>query len=647
MLLGLKNVDLRIGLSVLLDQVSFSLLSRERVALLGRNGQGKSTLLRILSGRQKPDDGEVIRADALVVRCLDQEVPAGQDKRVFDVVAEGLGESGQLLAQYHHALAETPDDLDAIANLQTRIDEAGAWNLDNRVTSTMTRLKLDGEQLFGSLSGGMKRRVMLGQALVADPDVLLLDEPTNHLDIPSITMLEDLLLGFRGAVLFISHDRSFMRRMATRVCDLDRGRLMSWSNGYEGYLKGKEEFLHAEEKANALFDKRLAQEEIWIRRGVEARRTRNQGRVKQLMDMRREFGDRRNQIGQANMQVQEAERSGRLVAEIKSVGHTWGEQTVLAGFDALIMRGEKIAIIGPNGSGKTTLLQIVLKQLEPQTGEVRHGTRLEVAYFDQLRKPDGEGVTAVDVIGDGKEYIEIGGQPRHVIGYLQDFLFTPDRARQPVRSLSGGERARLLLAQMFATPSNVLVLDEPTNDLDIETLDLLEERLIEYTGTVLLVSHDREFIDQIATRSWVLEGDGRMGDYVGGYSDWLRQRSIDPWADNGASGGKGSSTASSGASGAAGPVGATPVGAATPAMPPAAPPQPPRRKLSYKEQRELETLPALIEKLETEQAQLLARIGDTAFYSGDKAGILKTQTDMARVEAELTKAYARWEELEA
>ena len=634
MLLGLKNVDLRIGLSVLLDQVSFSLQARERVALLGRNGQGKSTLFRILAGIQKPDDGEVIRSEGLVIGMLAQEVPAAQDRTVFDVVADGLGEDGRVLARYHHALHDTPDDLDLIANLQTAIDERGAWNLDSRVDQALQRLQLDGDALFGSLSGGMKRRVMLAQALVAEPDVLMLDEPTNHLDIPSILMLEELLQAFRGAVLFISHDRSFMRRIATRVCDLDRGRLMSWSNGYEGYLKGKAEFLHAEEKANALFDKKLAQEEVWIRRGVEARRTRNEGRVRQLIQMRREYSERRNVLGQANMQVQEAERSGKLVAEIRSVSHDWGDMCIVRDWETVITRGEKIAIIGPNGCGKTTLLQIVLQQLQPRQGSVRHGTRLEVAYFDQLRKPDGDGVTAVDIIGGGKEYIDINGQPKHVIGYLQDFLFTPDRARQPVSSLSGGERARLLLAQMFSRPSNVLVLDEPTNDLDIETLDLLEERLAEYTGTVLLVSHDREFIDQIATRSWVLEGRGQVGDYVGGYSDWLRTRTVDPWAAKAAE--KAADKAADKMIEKAAEKGVT----ATPA------PAPAQRKLSYKEQRELEALPGLIEKLETRQTALLAKIGDPSFYSGDKQQVLNVQNEMASIEADLAKAYARWEELE-
>jgi len=627
MLLGLKSIDLRIGKTILLDQVSFSLLPKERVALLGRNGMGKSTLLRIILRTQAADDGEVVYSDGLVIRCLEQEVPASQDKTVFDMVARGLGDIGEHLAAYHHAIMHTPDDMDTIGRLHAAIDAAEAWNLDSKVESALTRMKLDGEAQFGSLSGGMKRRVMLAQALVVDPDVLLLDEPTNHLDIPSILMLEEVVQNFKGAVLFISHDRSFMRRIATRVCDLDRGKLMSWSGGYEGYLKGKEEYLHAEEKANALFDKRLAQEEIWIRRGVEARRCRNQGRVKELMDMRRTYSERRNQVGQANMQVQEAERSGKLVAEVNNVSHSFGQQQLVRDFSAIILRGEKISIIGPNGAGKTTLLQIVLGQLAPQSGDVRHGTKLEVAYFDQLRKPVSDDVTAIDVIGDGKEYLEIGGQARHVIGYLQDFLFTPDRARQPVRSLSGGERARLLLAQMFSKPSNVLVLDEPTNDLDIETLDLLEERLMEYTGTVLLVSHDREFINHIATRSWVIEGEGRIGDYVGGFEDWMRQRTSDPWANMQKTEKQGDACAA--------PAVVAPV---------AAPPK--KKKLSFKDQRELDALPALIETLEKQQGVLTKKIGEPTFYQQDKDTVAKTQAELSKVNLDLEKAYARWEALE-
>ena len=509
MLLGLKKVSYRIGQNVLLDNVDFSLLARERVALVGRNGAGKSTLFRVLSGEIKPEDGEVIISDGMVMRFLDQQVPQSQEGTVFEVVAKGLGQAGELLAKYHDCLLHDPEDMDKLGQLQADIEAVNGWNLDSQVDSVLTRLQLPADELFANLSGGLKRRVMLAQALVVDPDVLLLDEPTNHLDIPSIEQLEQTLAGFRGAVLFVSHDRAFMKKLATRVCDLDRGHLSTYSGGYEGYLKGKEEALHAEEKQNALFDNRLAQEEVWIRKGVEARRTRNEGRVRRLMEMRSTFSNRRNLQGQANIVVQEAERSGKLVAELTNVSHSFEGQTIIHDFTNTLLRGDKVGIIGPNGAGKTTLLQLLLGLLKPQSGQIRHGTKLEVAYFDQLRSPISDSRTAIDLIGDGKEYITINGQPRHVIGYLQDFLFTPDRARQPVRSLSGGERARLLLAQMFSKPSNVLVLDEPTNDLDVETLDLLEERLVDYDGTVLLVTHGLRRTDPARLRPWLRQTEHR------------------------------------------------------------------------------------------------------------------------------------------
>jgi ATP-binding cassette subfamily F protein uup len=532
MLLGLKQISLKIGTNVILDHVDFSLLARERVALVGRNGTGKSTLFKILAGQMHADDGQVITADGVVIRCLDQEVPEAQTGSVFEVVAQGLGKAGTLMAQYHECLLQHPEDMERLGHLQSEIDAHNAWNIDSRVNSILTRLKLPADATFAELSGGLKRRVMLAQALLVEPDVLMLDEPTNHLDIPSIQLLEELMADFNGAVLLITHDRAFMRRMATRVCDLDRGILSSFAGGYEAYLKGKEEALHAEEKQNALFDKCLAQEEVWIRRGVEARRTRNQGRVRTLLEMRQQFGERRKLQGKATIVIQEAERSGKLVVELTNVSHSMGQQLIVTNFSTIVMRGDKIGIIGPNGAGKTTLLQLLLGQLTPQSGQVRHGTKLEIAYFDQLRSPMRHDRTAIDLIGDGKEYITLNGQNKHVIGYLQDFLFTPDRARQPVNSLSGGERARLLLAQMFSKRSNVLVLDEPTNDLDIETLELLEERLMDYDGTVLLVSHDRDFINNVATRSLVFEGNGTIGDYVGGYDDWLRQRTDDPWQNS-------------------------------------------------------------------------------------------------------------------
>ncbi|MFA5940642.1 MAG: ATP-binding cassette domain-containing protein [Sinimarinibacterium sp.] len=621
MLLGLKNVSLRIANTQLLDQVDFTLDARERVCLVGRNGAGKSTLLRVLGGEQAIDGGEIVRTQGLRLARLQQDVPAHEPGTVYDIVADGLGEMGQLAARYHR-LAHAPEpDLNQLASLQAQIDAHGAWTVENRVQAVVSRLDLPPDASFASLSGGQKRRALLGRALVVEPDVLLLDEPTNHLDIPSITVLENLLADFTGALIFVSHDRAFVRRLATRICDLDRGRLSSWSGGWDAYVKGKAEALHAEAREQALFDKKLAQEETWIRKGVEARRTRSAGRVKALMQMREQFSQRRVREGDVNLVVAEAERSGRLVAELKDVSHAYQGRTLIRRFSTVIMRGDKLGIIGPNGAGKTTLLNILLGRLQPDSGEVHLGTKLEVAYFDQLRSPlQDEEKTAIDAIGDGKEFVEIGGARKHVISYLQDFLFTPDRARVPVRVLSGGERSRLMLAQLFCKPSNLLVLDEPTNDLDMETLDLLEERLIEYSGTVLMVSHDREFLDNVVTRSLVFEGDGRVGDYVGGYADWLRQRPA-----------------------------ATPPAppAPKPSAPVAAAPTPAASRLNTKERRELDAMPRKIEQLESEQTELAARMGAPGFYERARDQVASVEQRLAQIERDLAAAYARWEALEA
>ncbi|HEX4857285.1 MAG TPA: ATP-binding cassette domain-containing protein [Limnobacter sp.] len=644
MLLGLKGATYRIGTTVLLDQVDFSIEERERVALVGRNGTGKSTLFRVLTGETTPEDGLVIKQDGLRMACLEQAVPREHDETIFDVVAQGFGKLGKHISisrQFgpldHGSL--TPEQAGLLEQAQHELGEHHAWHLESEVDQILNRMKLPADLPFAKLSGGMKRKVMLAKAMVSNPDVLLLDEPTNHLDIPSIELLEEQIRQFKGAVIFVSHDRSFMRKLATRVCDLDRGMLKSWSGGYEGYLKGKAEFLHAQEKANALFDKKLAEEEVWIRRGIEARRTRNEGRVRALMEMRRQFSERRNVVGSAKVQVQEAERSGKVVAELIDINKTLGDLPILRNFTNTIMRGEKIGFLGPNGIGKTTALKVLLGQLPPDSGHIKLGTKLEIAYFDQLRSQFNEEDTAVDIIGAGKEFITIDGQAKHVIGYLQDFLFTPDRARQPVRSLSGGERARLILAQLFSSPSNVMVLDEPTNDLDIETLELLEEKLMAYQGTLILVSHDREFLNQIVTRCLVFEGNGRVGDYVGGYDDWLRQRTTDPWASMIAE--KTAATSNAATNPA--------VSAPTPATlaNAAAAPAKKSRKLSYKEQRELDMLPGLIEKLENEQAELVAKIGDPGFYQQDTKVVTAAQTRMAELEGELLQAYARWEELDA
>lgn len=642
MLIGLKNVSYRIGRTVLLDGANLSIEERERVALVGRNGTGKSTLFRLLCGEIQPEEGELICKDGIRLASLQQAVPDAQDMTIEEVVAEGLGELGKAilltktLAMKDHASLDTLQ-AQALEKAQTALTEQHAWHLQSDIDNMLARFELDGQMRFGALSGGMKRKVMLAKAMVSQPDVLLLDEPTNHLDIQGIELLENLIRQFTGSVVFVSHDRAFMRKLATRVCDLDRGLLKTWSGGYEGYLKGKAEFLAAEEKQDALFDKRLAEEEVWIRRGIEARRTRNEGRVRALLEMRKQYADRRKRVGQANVEVHEASRSGKIVAEIENVSLKLGELQILQRFSTVLMRGDKVGVIGPNGIGKTTALKVILGQLTPDEGTLKLGTKLEIAYFDQLRSQFNEDETAVDVIGAGKEFIHMNGQAKHVMGYLQDFLFTPDRARQPVRSLSGGERARLLLAQLFAKPSNVLVLDEPTNDLDIETLELLEERLSEYSGTVLLVSHDREFLDQIVTRCLVFEGRGVVSEYVGGYSDWINQRKCDPWQIDKTTPKEKSSTKDQ-----------TPACSAAVSTPRQAEQTaaPAKKKLSYKESRELESLPETIEKLEAQQADLLALISDPNFYSKSTEEVTGVQQKMAKIEAELEHAYARWEELD-
>ncbi len=625
MLIGFKNLSLRIANTVLLDNAEFSMEARERVCLVGRNGTGKSTLLKLLAQEIMPDSGEIVRTQGLKLARLQQDVPAAQPGTVVDIVAQGLGDLGTLAARYHHLIHADEPDLDQIADVQSEMDVRNAWTAESRVEAIISKLGLPAEAQFSELSGGQKRRVLLGQALVIEPDVLLLDEPTNHLDIESITALEALLQDFAGALIFVSHDRAFVRRLATRICDLDRGKLSSWQGGWDAYLTGKADALHAEAQQNALFDKRLAQEEVWIRKGVQARRTRSAGRVTALLKMREQFSQRRNRSGEVKMAVQEAERSGKLVAELTDVTQSYGDRTLIRRLSTVVLRGDKIGIIGPNGAGKTTLLNLMLGKLEPNSGEVRLGTKLEVAYFDQLRSPlHNDEQTAVEAVGDGKEFVEIDGVRRHVISYLQDFLFMPDRARVPVRVFSGGERSRLMLAQLFCKPSNLLVLDEPTNDLDMETLDLLEERLIEYKGTVLLVSHDREFLDNVATRSLVFEGNAQVGDYVGGYADWLRQAT---------------------------PAVSTPPKAAPKAAAPAAvftaPPPATANRLNTKERRELEQMPARIEKLETEQTALAQKLASADFHQGPKDQVLKTQQRLAAIEKELAQIFGRWEELEA
>jgi len=618
-MLSLRDVSLRLGSTVLLDHASATIEAGERVCLLGRNGMGKSTLLKLVQGEIAADDGDIIRSPGLKIARLAQDVPEGNGLRVLDVVAAGLGELGAVLARYHALLDDAEHHLAELGRLQARIDAADGWSMDERVQAVIARLQLPAEQLFDGLSGGLKRRVLLGQALVQEPELLLLDEPTNHLDVEAIDWLEKFLIEFSGAILFVTHDRAFLRRLATRILELDRGWLTSWPGDYENFLRRKEERAHAEAQERAQFDKLLAQEEAWIRKGIEARRTRNQGRVERLKQLRDAYAQRRNGPGQARMQITEAERSGKLVAEVKGLSYEVGGRTIVRNLSTTVLRGDKLGIVGPNGAGKTTLINLLLGQLPPTQGELRLGTNIEVAYFDQLRAGLDENLPVFENLGEGKDYVEVGGQRKHVMGYLQDFLFTPDRARSPVRVLSGGERNRLLLARLFAKPSNLLVLDEPTNDLDLETLELLEELLMQYEGTVLLVSHDRAFIDNIVTRCLVFEGDGRVGEYVGGYTDWLRQRPAPlPMAK--------------------------PASAATPGVKPVA--ARPASSLSARELRELAELPAKIERLEKEQTELAARMSAPEFYTQDAAAQHKVTKALADVDAALQQAYARWEALE-
>ncbi|MCC2656751.1 MAG: transporter ATP-binding protein [Panacagrimonas sp.] len=620
-LLTLRALDLHLGATVLLEDVNLVVERGERIAVLGRNGMGKSTLLRVIDGETAVDSGEIVRAQSLRVARLVQDVPADLEGTVFDIVAAGLGEVGEVLARYEHAVLEHPERLDELGRLQSRIEALGGWTLDARVREAISRVEADPAAHYERLSGGLKRRVLLARALVREPDLLLLDEPTNHLDIDAIAWLENFLRGFSGAVLFVTHDRAFLQNLATRIVELDRGSLTDWPGDYANFLRRKQERAHAEAQERNLFDKRLAQEEAWIRQGIEARRTRNMGRVKRLLEMRDQFSARRNAPGRASMEIAEAESSGKRVCEAKAISYAIGDRTLVRRLSTTILRGDRVGLVGRNGVGKTTLIRLLLGELQPQSGEVRLGTGLQVAYFDQLRFGLDENAPVFEALGQGRDFVEVAGQRKHVMGYLQDFLFTPDRARSPVRSLSGGERNRLLLARLFAKPSNLMVLDEPTNDLDLETLELLEELLLDYAGTVLLVSHDRAFLDAVVTRTLVFEGDGRIDEYVGGYADMARQRPA-------------------------------PVAAARPAPTAAAPRSgvPERAPaaeaaLSSKERRELDELPGRIEKLEAEQSALADSIG--SLYERDRDRALEAQARLSELAERLGAAYTRWELLES
>nr|VFK64428.1 MAG: ATP-binding cassette, subfamily F, uup [Candidatus Kentron sp. UNK]VFK71079.1 MAG: ATP-binding cassette, subfamily F, uup [Candidatus Kentron sp. UNK] len=679
-LIDLRDIQLSFGGPALLEQITLSIDKGERICLLGRNGAGKSTLMRLIAGEVQPDDGRITTRQGAIITRLPQEAPRDIGGSVFDVVSSGLGALGELVRQYHHLATrlEMADDaalLGRLSAIQHRLEVDNGWRMEQRVEAIISRLSLDADVAFPTLSGGLKRRVLLARALAAEPDLLLLDEPTNHLDIAAINWIETFLSSFGGALLFVTHDRAFLQRLATRIIELDRGRLTDWPGDYRNFLRRKEEMLNAEEKANARFDKKLAQEEVWIRQGIKARRTRDEGRARALQAMREERARRRIAPGKIRIAPRKAEQSGKLVVEAKNIHYAWDDAPLIKAFSTTILRGDKIGVIGPNGVGKTTLLHLLFPfatdisrenrqqpigvaeeenrsslphsapdALTPNAGEIRFGARLEVAYFDQMRATLNEEKSVRDNVADGSDRVVIDGRTKHIVGYLQDFLFPPDRIRQPVKALSGGERNRLLLAKLFTHPANVLIMDEPTNDLDIETLELLEELLLDYQGTLLLVSHDRAFLDNVVTSTLVFEGNGRIAEYVGGYNDWLRQRAIaEPMAkksghsrmpsqpkprqkpkkisqkesSNNSSSNNRSSNNRSG-----------------------------DKKLSYKAQRKLNGLPARIQEMEAELTKIQTEMSSPDFYKQTGEEIATMTARLASVEAELANCYQRWEVLE-
>jgi ATP-binding cassette subfamily F protein uup len=624
--LSISSAQLAFGHVALLDHAEFSLETQERVGLIGRNGTGKSSLLKVISGTFKLDDGLLVMQQGIKIAYVEQEPTFDPAMSVYDAVASGMGEMQAMLAEYETLtgqFGQGNDDavMDRMHDIQVKLDAADAWSLNNKVEATLDRLNLRADSLMGTLSGGMQKRVALARALVSAPDVLLLDEPTNHLDFSSILWLEGLLRDYKGSVLFITHDRSFLDNVATRIIELDRGRLLSYPGNFTSYQVRKEEQLVIEEVENAKFDKFLAQEEVWIRKGVKARRVRDEGRVRRLEALRLTRVARRDQQGQVKLDVSAGERSGKIVAELENVSKDYGDKVIVRDFSATILRGDKVGLIGANGAGKTTLLKMILGQEEADSGKIRLGTKLQVAYFDQMRAQLNEEANLMETIAPGSDWVEINGQRKHVMTYLNDFLFAPERARSPVKSLSGGERNRLLLARLFAKPANVLVLDEPTNDLDIDTLELLEELLEDYTGTVFLVSHDRTFLDNVVTQVIVSEGEGKWREYVGGYSDWERQR----------------------------PSPAAAVKAAVKAEPAAAlaAPAAKQKKLSYKDQRELDELPKQIAALEDEQAVIAGQLAHPDFYKKSPAEGKRLNARVAEIESQLLTALEKWEVIEA
>jgi len=627
-LLRLENVSLAYGHLPLLARVDFQIDAGERVCLVGRNGTGKTTLFRVIAGAAMPDAGDIWRAETLRVAHLEQEVPPDTDQTIFEIVASGLGELGALLSQYHQ-VTHSPDPADRasllrLAQLQSRIEARDGWNIRQKVETVLTRLSLPEDKRQADCSGGTRRQVMLARALVSAPDILLLDEPTNHLDINAINWLEKYLLSYNGAVMFITHDRTFVRRLATRIVELDRGRLTSFPGDFDAYLHKKDELLAIEERASVKFDKKLAEEEAWIRQGIKARRTRNEGRVRALQALRQEKAERLEAQGKARFAIDAGGFSGRLVVDVRKVSFCYGANLIIRDLSTRILRGDRVGIIGPNGSGKSTLLRLILGELEPSSGEVVLGTRLQLAYFDQHRRLLDTEKTVRENMSDS-DYVTVRGRSRHVIGYLKDFLFPPERIDSPVKALSGGERNRLLLAKIFTQSANMMVLDEPTNDLDVDTLELLEELLAEYQGTLLLVSHDRTFLDNVVTSTLVFEGNGQFTEYAGGYDDWERYQRQIPEA----------------------PATAPKRTDLRPSAQAEAKSNGKPRKLTYKEQRELETLPAKIEALEAEQSDLHVRMGQGDFYRQESDKITATLERLKAVTLELEASYQRWQDLES
>lgn len=628
-LLRLSNISIAFGTHALLKNADFQLDAGERVGLLGRNGEGKSTLMKIIANDIHADEGDIWRQPELKLAWLAQSPDLPEEATIYDAVAGGLGDLGEIIARYHDlSLTMDYEDekaLNELGNLQHELEARNGWAFQQRVETTLSRLNLPPDVKIKGLSGGWKRRVDLARALVIEPEVLLLDEPTNHLDFESIAWLEEQVLAFQGAVLFVTHDRAFLQKLATRIIDLDRGNLVSWHGTYDDYLTRKAAALEDEANQNAEFDKKLAEEEAWIRQGVKARRTRNEGRVRALERLRAERSERRNTQGTAKMGLDSGEKSGKKVIEVTNVNFNYGNRTIIENFSTLIQRGDKIGLIGANGAGKSTLLKLLLKQLDPTSGSVEQGTKLDIAYFDQLRDQLDPNMSVVDTIAHGNDFVDIAGQQRHVISYLGDFLFAPARARSPVKSLSGGEKNRLLLARLFTKPANLIVMDEPTNDLDLETLELLETKLVEFDGTLLLVSHDRAFLDNVVTNVFALDGTGNVEEFVGGYSDWLAYHE---------------------ARQAAAPVVKK---TAQPKVEKLAPVNTgnQKKKLSFKEQQELSKLPELIAELEATQEQLTAQINDPDFYKQPQQIVNDALAKLQSIEQSITQSYTRWDELEA